>query len=222
MQPKELPTTLIGDLVASREFGDRSELQRSLEEALQAANSLLDPLQRLETTVGDEFQGIFSSVAAALRASLLLRLDLLERADCDSRYGLGYGGVTVFDATRSPTSQDGPGWWAARQAIDRAGEIAESPRTSFARTCFVCWPDTTDISKFEAAAIDAVLIFRDATVGQMTPRERRLLRGFLTGQSQSDLAAKEGITQSAVSQGLMRSGAYAVEAAQLRLEEDLP
>jgi hypothetical protein len=43
--------------------------------------------------------------------------------------------------------------------------------------------------------------------------------GLLLGVPQSKLAAEEGITQGAVSQSLQRSGAFAIEAAHLRLEQ---
>lgn len=210
--------TLIGDLVGSKRFTNRSGLQRSLREALHTINVLLKPSQPLEPTVGDEFQGVFPSVATAARASLLLRLELLEQAEVDSRYGLGWGAITVFDHARSPTSQDGPGWWSARMAIDRAQRLGDLPRTSFARTCFDFWSDEQDVSPVESLAVDAFLLSRDATVDEMTPRGRRLLLGLLLGQPQSLLAAREGISQSAVSQSLARSGAFAIQAAQLRFE----
>jgi hypothetical protein len=220
MRPRgELLATLIGDLVSSKQHVDRRGLQRSLKAVLDAVNERLKPVQPLELTVGDEFQGGFSSVALAARASLLVRLELLAReVGGDSRYGLGHGEVTVFDAGRFPASQDGPGWWSARQAIDRAKALAESPRTSFARTCFGYWPEEYGNKDANAAAVEAFLLCQDATVAQMNPRQRRLLLGLMRGRPQAQLAADEGITQSAVSQNLRRSGAFAIEAAHLRLE----
>jgi hypothetical protein len=213
--------TLIGDVIGSREFSDsadRAQLQRALEQTLVRANQLLAPVQPLEPTVGDEFQGGFADVATAVRATLIVRIELLdgvgadklEGVGADSRYGLGHGPVTVFEKTRSPVSQDGPGWWAARGAIDRAKELSESPRTAFARTCF----DGTG-----GEPLDAFLLCRDGIVNQMSARGRRLLLGLLLGRPQWELADEEGITQSAVSQSLARSGAFAIEAAQLRLEQ---
>jgi SatD family (SatD) len=213
--------TLIGDLVGSKRSADRPELQRSLSKALRAVNLLLAPSQPLEPTVGDEFQGVFATVGSAVQASLLLRLKLLEYGGRDSRYGLGYGGVTVFDTARSPTSQDGPGWWSARAAIERAKALEASPRTSFARTCFNSSSDETSSPPTEASPVEAFLFCRDAIVDQMSPRSRRLLLGLLLGQAQSELAANEGITQSAVSQSLARSGAFAIEAAEVRFAEGL-
>lgn len=213
--------TLIGDLIGSKRADDRPALQRALVRALHTVNSRLEPPQPLQPTVGDEFQGGFSDVATAAKASLLLRLELLAHGETDSRYGLGYGAVTVFAETPSPRSQDGPGWWSARAAIERSKELAESSRTRtpFARTCFERWEDEEPgVRRSEAAALNAFLICRDATVGQMAPRGRRLLLGLMLDQPQSWLAEQEGITQSAVSQNLASSGSFAIEAAQRSLE----
>jgi hypothetical protein len=201
---------------------DRRRLQTSLKKALRRVNAQLSPVQPLELTVGDEFQGGFSTLASAARASLLVRLELLGgHESADSRYGLGLGAITVFDGTRSPTSQDGPAWWSAREAIDRARRLAESPRTSFVRTCVGQGPEI-GIPRTESAALEAFLMCRDSTIDQMTERGRRLLLGLLLGRSQEILAAREKITQGAVSQQVRRSGASAIEAAHRRLEETRP
>jgi hypothetical protein len=213
--------TLIGDVVGSREHVDRYSLQRSLNAVLDLANGFLKPVQPLECAVGDEFQGGFSDVAAAAQASLLLRLALLVRGvGTDSRYGLGYGEVTIFDRARIPVSQDGPGWWSARAAIERAKLLADSPRTSFVRACFGPWPDEPDAPP-NAGAVESFLFCRDAIVDRMNDRQRRLLLGLMLGRTQAQLAADEGITQGAVSQSLRRSEAFAIEAAHARLGETL-
>lgn len=214
-----LVATLIGDIVGSRLHDFPAGLHHRLHTALDRTNELFEPAQRLEITVGDEFQGCFAKVADAVRASLLIRLLLVtDEEGADSRYGLGWGRVTVFDANRSPVSQDGPGWWAARAAIERAAGLKKSPRTSFVRTCFSSSPDDEVGAARCDASIEAFLLCRDAAVGHMTKRQRELLLGAMLGHSQDELAHLEGITQSAVSQTLARSGATAIELAHRRLE----
>lgn len=211
--------TLIGDLVDSRHHSDRRGLQQALKSTLRKVNEEMVPVQPLELTVADEFQGAFSTLASAAKASLLLRLELLGGpAGTDSRYGLGIGAITVFDGNSAPLSQDGPGWWSARAAIDRARRLAESPRTSFVRTCVGYGPEA-GVPPAESAAVEAFLMCRDSTIDQMTARGRRLLLGVLRAWSQEKLAAQEGITQGAVSQQVRRSGASAIDAAHRRLEE---
>ena len=56
------------------------------------------------------------------------------------------------------------------------------------------------------------LMCRDEIVSGMSRRTRRLTLGLLQGRTQSELAAAEGISQSAVSQNLQRGGSFAIVA----------
>ena len=116
--------TLIGDVVASRQTADRSALHRRLTKGLAVvASTATDPPA---FTVGDEFQGSYPSVGAAIAAALEIRLGV--GPDIDVRFGIGWGDVTILDP--STGIQDGPGWWAAREAIEWTCH-----RTAAARTC---------------------------------------------------------------------------------------
>lgn len=213
-----LVSTLIGDLVASRKHPDRARLQKATRDTLTRINKLLRPVQALEPTLGDEFQGAFASVPDAIEASLVLRLELLSARDgSDSRYGIGWGEIQVFDRSRALISQDGPGWWAARSAIERAKEQARWSRAETGRTCFVS--RLADGGSW-SASMDAFLLMRDATVERMTDRQHRLLLGIVNGRTQEQIAKREGITQSAVSQSLHHCGALAIVSAQERMRED--
>jgi SatD family (SatD) len=210
MTPSRDSATLIGDVIGSRDSPDREGLQRELRETLFVVGEALAPfqVQALEPTVGDEFQGVFVDVVFAMQASLMLRLQLLKQHGVDSRYGLGFGEVTVFEE-RTPLSQDGPGWWSARSAIEEAKHLESQSGFGFVRTRFHPGRSQGRISDAEAGVLNASLIYRDALIAKMRPRSRRLLLGMLLRRPQADLAAEEGISQSAVSQNLTRSGAYA-------------
>lgn len=67
------------------------------------------------------------------------------------------------------------------------------------------------------ALVNSFLLLRDSLISSMRPRDRRLIMGALSGASQLDLAQREGISQSAVSQSLRRSGGAALVAAQQEL-----
>lgn len=216
MMPNEL-ITLIGDVVGSRATNDRRLLQSQLGESLERMNAALEPAIPLETTIGDEFQACFHDVAAAVRASLLVRLELLRTAGADSRYGLGAGPIEIFSREK-PMTQDGPGWWAARDAIDVAGSLASAPHTSFARTQFKAFA-RSGLGRGEEAALNSFLLCRDSMVDRMKQPGRNRLRGLMLGWSQSKIATEEGTTQGAISQSLGRSGAFAIVAAQRALEE---
>lgn len=173
--------TLIGDLVASRELTDRARAQERLGRVLADVTGRLRPVQELEPTVGDEFQGAFATLGDATLATLLVRLGLLPGIDV--RCGLGHGEVTVHDATRRPLLQDGPGWWAARDAVEGMGARR--------RTWYV---------GADANRVNSFLIARDALVDRLHDRGRRMLRMALLGETQQRIAEVEGVSKSAVSQ----------------------
>ena len=211
---------LIGDLVSSREHPDRAAVQQALVRALAEVEALVPSVQPLDVTLGDEFQGAYATVADAALAALLVRLALLP--EVDTRYGLGRGSFTVFDADRDLVSQDGPAWWAARSAVDTARSRAGQPRSRSVRTWYAVEDPgggAEGSAAGGAAAVNAFLACRDEILARMSPRELRLLRALLLGEQQAAMAAQEGIGQPAVSQSLTRSGAYAVLAAHDLLRE---
>jgi hypothetical protein len=203
---KHLTATLLGDLVGSRDVTDRGSLHDRLVEVLDEANAVLAPTVPLRITVGDEYQGCFADVGAALHAALWLRVALLP--DCDQRHGLGWGEVGVL--SESPRVEDGPGWWVARDAIEAAAREAGRPglrhlRTAYRRAEGAGGPDP--------AAVNAALVCRDQLMGSLGERSLRLLRGILAGRSQLELAREEGVSPSAVSQRVRHDGLAALLAA---------
>jgi hypothetical protein len=198
-------------------------VQRKVERALQEVNEVVPSVQPLEVTIGDEFQGAYRSLSDAIRASLLVRLALLP--SIDTRYGIGSGEVTVFDAARSPISQDGPAWWAARDAIKRIHwQQQRSGHERAARTWYIAGTEGVEARAARARLdherfVNAHLLCRDTLVPRDDQRGTALLRGWLTGRTQAELAAELGVTQSAVSQRLARMGAFALRDAQDLLDE---
>ncbi len=190
--------TLIGDLIGSRRLADRAGAQGRLAEALEHTNAALTPTQRLEPTVGDEFQGGFATLVDAVLAALLVRLAV--RSVVDVRSGIGHGEVTVHDATRHPLLQDGPGWWAARDALDQLGG---HPRRR------------TWVAADGADAINAFLLCRDQLVDRLNDRGADMLALALLGRSQKQIAESLGVTASAVSQQFARGVGAVVDSHRL-------
>lgn len=216
--------TLIGDVIGSRRYSDRGLLQRRLDSALHAAGRRIPAVQPVEVSLGDEFQGVYARPADAVRAALLIRLELLP--EIDTRYGLGWGTIEVFDPARRPAAQNGPGWWAARDALTEVEQRAGQTQSRHLRTWFVdrTAEDSVDSVPLSAMAGFAVAFMsvRDEIIANMDERKLRLLRGVLAGATQAELAEAEGVTQSAVSQLLTRSGAHAVRLAHEQLGSVLP
>jgi hypothetical protein len=240
------PCVLIGDVVGSRGARDRRALHEALEAALAAVDAAVPPVTGLRVTVGDEFQGTYATLGDAVDAALRVRLALLP--EVDTRFGLGRGEVTVLDARRG--IEDGPGWWAARAAIEDVQEVAGRAATRLARTAYRAAPprdagesggDPADAGDAGAAgdaegpgpgpadpadpgepAVNAALLCRDHLVGSLSDRSIRLLRGLMDPHAtQRELAAREGISASAVSQRVRADGIGSVLAAH-DLLRDLP
>lgn len=201
-----LSITLLGDLIGSRVSVDRRALHARFERALEEVNAAFSPLTPMRMQVGDEYQAVFATLGDALSASLLVRLALLP--DHDIRHGIGRGAVEVL--TEEPRIEDGPGWWAARQAIERAAGAEGRPPSRSLRTAYVAH---ASVSAADEAAVNAALLLRDERVTGLSERSLSVLRGLLSGQSQRDLAGALGISPSAVSQRVRADGLGALVAA---------
>jgi hypothetical protein len=201
---------MIGDLVGSRRSASRAAVQQHLVDALAVANESTTPVEALAPTIGDEFQGVYADVGAALRASLVVRLAL--PADVDCRFGIGVGTLEIVGTSEYGRTQDGPAWWAARDAIVEA-KRRESGQNKRLRSWFAVSDSETPETgggDVDAALVNAYLLCRDELVSRLDARQRRLVLGVLRGTSQKQLAANEGISPSAVSQSLQRAGAPAI------------
>ncbi|MEW2460128.1 MULTISPECIES: SatD family protein [Microbacterium] len=198
---------VIADIVGSRELDDRSAAQRALDDTIAEVESDRPlALQPLTPTVGDEQQAVYRELTDALTSLLMIQLRLPD--DLAFRFGIGVGEVRAVDSIHGELA-DGPGWYAARAAIEtvHAREQRAVPRT---RTWIVGAPGQDEVMPAVIAAANAYVLVRDELVGAMTARERRLTYGRLIGRSQQELAAQESITQPSVSKSLRSAGAAAL------------
>lgn len=196
---------LIVDIVGSRDLADRPAAQQAILDAFARAHETRPFPQPLAPTVGDEFQAVFDDVPHAVWATAVGRLLLPEGVDC--RFGLGLGEIRDVGPGIRGTVQDGSAWWRARAAIEEA-HAREDRRNPYLRT----WFDGDG-----AGEVNALLLLRDHAIDGMRARERRIAAAALLGRSQVEIARAEGVTQSAVSQSLRRSGAAALVAADIVL-----
>jgi len=196
--------TLIGDVVGSRMAPDRAEVHAIVTRALASVNAELEPSTPLWVTAGDEYQGAFASVGDAIRATLRLRLAM--RPAVDVRHGLGWGAVEVLDAGSGV--QDGPGWWAARAAIEEAASGQRRAASRGARTWYVRADEARGGG--DPDAVNAALALRDELLHGAGEGSLSVLAGMLAGMSQKEIAADLGVSPSAVSQRVRRDGLVAV------------
>lgn len=152
-------------------------------------------------TVGDEFQAVYPDLPTALRA--LLRVMLALQEPVRLRFGIGLGHVTALADGQGGPIQDGDAWWSARAAIEAGHERDATAATLEVRSAAGdATEDGEAVPGLEAAAARLL----EHLIGAMKPRERRIVRATLDGVYQKDVAEAEGISQSAVSQSLTRSG----------------
>lgn len=199
LRTHEPSAALVADLVASRRASDRRALHDAFRAAMDAVNAhpsggIVEPLR---ITVGDELQGRFATVGAALAATLRLRLDLSPIGDI--RFGVGWGETIVLDAEGT---QDGPAWWAARAAIEWVAQAQEVSPTEQVRTAYrIGHADGPGEPE-----VNAALLCRDHLVGSLDSRSRRVLGGLMSGRTQAEIADAEDISPSAISQRIRRDG----------------
>lgn len=199
-----MDAVVTADIVGSRTLADRAGAQREIDAAvLRVEADCPLAVRALEPVVGDELQGVYPSLDAAMASLLLLRLALPEGVEC--RYGIGVGATADVPSRRGALA-DGPAWWAAREAVDHIHAL-QSRTVPGART----WVSAAaDAQTAEVALANAYLLARDQLISSMSTRTRRLAYGRVLGRTQAELAAAEGITQSAVSQALATAGVGAL------------
>ena len=180
---------LLVDIVGSRS-SSRRDLHSDVVRAVAATNDAVAALHPLRLTVGDELQGVYPTLGAALAASYSLRLGLAPR--WDARFGIGGGEVTVIDEGLG--IQDGPGWWLAREAIDWVRTQATKPGYESVRTA------VRDGRPSAPQSTDAVARLVDVHLARLKRGALGTLRGLLEGLDNAAIAGREGISESANSQ----------------------
>jgi hypothetical protein len=193
------------------------------------------------STIGDEFQGLYTDPADALEATLLVRLSLVGVVDV--RFGVGHGALTAYHEDRVPFEQDGPAWWAARAAVERAKamsrqqEMPKGVRTVYVDSSLLAKEGSAVGGRREvegeddrgpegpsqdvAGLVNAFLMCRDELVAPMDARDAETMLHLLEGETLSMIANRQNVTPSAVSQRAISGGMYALRKAQEELRETL-
>lgn len=200
----ETSCVVLGDVVGSRYAIDRAALHRDLRSVLKAANAEFGTDLRI--TVGDEYQGHVDSLGQAVRLTWWIRVHLLPGLDV--RHGIGIGATALLDAAEGV--EDGPGWWAARAAIEEVAARARRPRTRSARDLVMAQARGTRTAPSGTSrlvgALNLALAARDQLTDGLDARSVSVLCGVLEGHSQAEIARREGISPSAVSQRIRQDG----------------
>jgi hypothetical protein len=200
---------VLGDVVASRRHPDRERRLAAIGGALDLANGRVRAMQPLTPTIGDEFQGLYENLVSALDATLVVRLALV--GEVDVRFGIGSGQLMGYDAARAPFEQDGPAWWAAREAVDMVRDLEQ--RRERPRGLRTRWIDEESDASASVGAVNAFLQCRDELVAAMDTRDADTLLGLLVDEPLTSIAERLGVSVSALSQRALRDGLYAIRQA---------
>lgn len=203
-----MAVAVIADIISSRASTSRDAVQRDIENAaVEVDRTYPWALQKWYPTVGDEFQAAFRTIDDALLSTLYLQLALPDNVGC--RFGIGLGGIVTVESKLADRIQDGPGWWAARDAVNRAHEIERS-QLSAVRSWFLVDPDSSAHDRAMEGPINAYLVARDSLIADISPRGRRAVFLQWCGYPQKEIARIEGVSPSAISQLLNKPSAQAL------------
>jgi hypothetical protein len=161
----------------------------------------MGPLQPLQMTIGDEFQGVYRTVAEASHATFLVQLHLVGVAKV--RFGIGVGTITMASG-HGPYGQDGPAWWSARSAIE---EVKDAERRYGAPPR---WATAISGDDGRHGPLRAYLQLRDHLMGDVDEIDADILDGLLRGDSQTEIARKLDIDKGAVSRRVSGHGLSAL------------
>ena len=162
----------------------------------QVADGAIDPPA---FTVGDEFQGSYPTLGAAIDAALT------RAAGCSpprSTSGSGSAGARSPSSTPTPESRTGRAGGPRETPSRQTAETQRQPGFTLVRTTFRAADDT----RTDVAAVNAALMCRDHLLGSLDERSLRIVKGLMNGRTKKELAADEGISASAVSQRAGRDG----------------
>lgn len=204
------------DIVASRDHADRPSLQAAVKRSAGAVNDVEPFLDPLTLTVGDELQGTYPGVLAAIRATARLRLELIDTVAI--RAGIGWGDIEIHDPDRTPFAQDGSAWWAARAALDTisrsrhhgrlAAEFASTAPASVEPRGGLPAPQPADVAS--PAFVTSHLRLLDHALDRLDGVEARIVLGDLDRRSTELIAGDVGISASGVSQRRRRNDLRAI------------
>lgn len=189
---------LIGDIVESKRAEDRESLQHQLLDILDSVNEITNPTTTLRITRGDEFEGAFPTLAAAWEATLRLRMMMRSRGH-DLWTSVAWGEVTALADAEHAAIQDGPVWWAARDALTDLKQSSPQRTPDNRRTVF-----TAEIPNH--ALLEAAVSLRDEVIAGLDPADAAITLGLMDGVTQASIAETLEVTAGVISRRAHRNG----------------
>ncbi|MDY0267043.1 MAG: SatD family protein [Methanimicrococcus sp.] len=196
---------IIGDIIKSRNIGDRDMFQKNLYEILSEINSKYsdDLASSFVITLGDEFQGLLKKADHLLEITdkIKFMLDPVE-----IRFGVGIGEITTAIDFSSSIGADGPAYWYARDAINTIHSNNDYNRSKI----MICSQKNQDFMEI----INESLKLCDFTESKWRKTQKELIKisilnfGYDTKIPQKKLASLLNIAGSTTNSKIQSTGYY--------------
>jgi len=178
---------VIGDLVRSRQLGNRAEVQDRFQDAIEGVNGKALPRLAvpLKLTSGDEVQGL------SLEPEVLMDV-IFELSDAvfpaEVSWGLGKGPVAT-SLKQDVSAIDGPCFHRAREAVERAKATST-------------WFQARGLPKQDEMVLAGLMNLIGAIRAGWTRRQAEVVRKARSKRNQAELAEDLGVNKSTVSRTL--------------------
>lgn len=172
----------MGDLVASGSAGDVDQLHAHFNHAIDRQNrdNVAELASPLTITLGDEFQGLVTSLAAAAMIARTIRLDLLD-------FGIGCRFVVGLVSLSTTLNTDRAWNMMGRGLSTARAKLNEKDARSYYRFSL---PDNL----VTETLLDAAGATMTAIEKGWTPTQRRDIAALLRGEMPADIAARRDVS----------------------------
>lgn len=173
---------LMGDVVASERHPQPDTLHARFNAAVDKQNTALrtDMASPLTITLGDEFQGLLSSLVAAAQAARAIRFDLMQDA-IDCRFVIGRVDLKTQVNPERAWNMMGPGFASARKKLNE--------KRGSSRYRFSLHPDALLETMLEASGASVTNIERE-----WSDLQRSDILRLLSGASVADIARVRNVS----------------------------
>lgn len=196
---------VIGDIRNSKKIENRSEVQKKLKNVLERINEKYysDISSKFMITLGDEFQGLLCNGSNTMEI-----LSEIERKmyPVKIRFGVGIGAITTDVNSEMSIGADGPGYYKAREAIEKLKDSEKKKQTNAADIRFEIESDNQSITMLLNTILALLTVIKDS----WSERQREIIWNMLEYKdSQVDAAKRLKIKQPAVQKSLSKGKYYA-------------
>lgn len=195
---------IIGDIRNSREIENRKLVQDKLKTVLEVINEKYkeEIVSKFVVTLGDEFQGVLGDCKRILEIIEEIKMELFP---IELRFGIGIGKLTTDIDTEMALGADGPGYYNARNAIDRLKEKEKKNKTVLSDVCIDTANDDSQV-----ILINTIFELLKTIEMNWTDRQREIIWNMQKYQDgQTKVANRLGIEQPAVHKALVKGRYYA-------------